>query len=268
MKRDDPASVLARVLVVLVVLLTSAPASEAAVVRPARWHAGFERGDLSEWSFSGQGQRDLWGHMAVLDPLRAGVPRDQGRSAARFETTPQDVTTGRINAKVFKWWDRPRRGRWDVSGSYCASYFFPRTYHAVSHSADMVLEFKQEWVDAAGFHQEPTWWVEIDTAREWSLTQARGDAPVAVLYHLNPRGPVTPHLVPLGRWIPICAEVRAKRSIRVHLGAASLDTGSARQHPVGPERKTRRWIFGVGNYSQSANGPLWIDAAAFSPARR
>jgi len=260
----DAGFVLARVLALVTLLLCALPAAADATPRHG-WRAGFETGDLSEWSFSGQGQKSVWGHLAVLDPLLSGVPRLDGRRAARFETTPLDVATGRIHAKVFRWWDRPRGGSWNVSGRYCASYFFPRTYHARSQSADMVFEFKQEWVDRAGFHQDPTWWVEIDTAREWGLAASRPDAPVAVLYHLNPGGPSTPRVVPLGRWVRVCATIRPGRSVAVDLDGVRLGTGSQRQYPVGPSRRDRRWIFGVGNYSRSANGPLWIDDASFSP---
>lgn len=264
--RADALGVLARLTALLLAPLALAPAAAgAAVVHPKPWSSSFETGDMSEWSYWGQAESSVWGHLAVLDPLLSGVPRDAGRLAARFETTPLDIATGHVQAKVSKWFDRPRRGSWDVSGRYCASYFFPRGYHAVPASADMVFEFKQEWVDGSGFHQDPMWWVEIDAAREWSLAASRPDAPVAVLYHLYPRPPVQPVVLPLGRWTTICARVRQKRSVTLEIDGATVQVGTARQYPVGPERKARRWILGVGNYSRAANGPLWVDAVSYRP---
>jgi hypothetical protein len=259
--------VLARTVSLLAALFAVVvPAASARVVHPRPWSADFSNG-LAQWSFWGQGQASTWGHVQIADPRSAGIDGAPDNRAVRFETTPSDITTGHVNAKLFKWWHRPRRGRWDISGRYCATYWFPGRYHAVSRSADMIFQFKQEWVDGAGFHQDPMWWVEIDTAREWGLHASRPDAPVAVLYHLDPKPPVRPVVVPLRRWLPICATVRQGRSIRVTIGGRSLGTGRQARYPVGPQAKARRWIFGIGNYSRSANGPLWVDRAWFVPRR-
>jgi len=202
----------------------------------------------------------------VAEPRAAGIPAPAGERAVRFETTPADIAAGRPNAKLFKWWNRPSKRDWDISGRYCATFWFPTTYHAVARSADFVFQFKEEWTDWSGFHQDPMWWVEIDTASEWDVPASRPDAPVAVLYHLDPRPPVHPMAVPLGRWTPICADVRQDESISVTIGGRTLGTGHPGQYPVGPEAKARKWIFGIGNYSRSANGPLWVRSASFRPA--
>jgi hypothetical protein len=155
----------------------------------------------------------------------------------------------------------------NVSGTYRAWYYFPLGYHIRPRTADMVFEFKDEYTDGTGWHQDPTWWIEIDAASEWGFGGMRRNAPVAVLYHLDPRPPVTPVLVPRGRWFEIRARVRQGRRIDVWLAGRHIATGYQRQYPVGLRRgrHSLKWILGVGNYSQDADGPLYVDDVSYRP---
>jgi hypothetical protein len=253
----------------LLAVLAAPGTAPARAPHPAPWRSGFEGGSLSEWSFFGQGQEQLWGHVAVVDPVRYGVPRRQGARVVRFETTPGDVRRGSVHAKLYKFFKVRHRGhrRTNVSGTYSAWYYFPRGYHIRPRTADMVLEFKDEYTDGGGWHQDPTWWIEIDAASEWQFGGVRPDAPVAVLYHLDPRPPVTPVLVPRGRWFKIRIRLRQGRRIDVWLAGRHIATGYQREYPVGLRRgrHTLQWILGVGNYSQDADGPLYVDDVAYRP---
>lgn len=232
----------------------------------APWTSSFERG-VQEWSWWGQGQKQIWGHVSAVDPRKYGIPRRQGRRVGRFEVTPADLRAGRTNAKLYEFFQRRGHAPADVSGTYSAWYYYPRSYHVSPNVSNMPFQFKEEYTDASGWHQDPMWWVEIDSAGQWGMG-GRASRPVAFLHYPQNRT-YDPVPVPLGRWFQIKAQIVEHRRIDVWMDGKHLDTGRQSQWPVGPShgRHSLKWIFGVGNYSGEANGPLYIDEAAYRPSR-
>lgn len=243
------------------------------------WSDGFESGDFRAWSWWGQGQPELWGHVEVVADGADGVPAHKGARMARFETTPDDVDAGRIHAKVFKSFSRGRgeaeRPFADQSGSYRVWYFLPTDYRVPHGTTVNVLQLKDNYRTADGDKQsDPLWWLNFGNAEYWSTRGGpgglRGDAPVA--FANNWAGTYWDRVeivkVPLGRWIEVRADVRHGERIDFYLDGQQIATGLSGEHPVNTFHPSSiNLIFGIGNYSGGANGPLYADSAAYVPFR-
>lgn len=241
------------------------------------WSDSFESGDFRRWSWWGQGQEDLWGHVDVVRAVDEGVPPLDGHRVARFETTPDDIAAGRVHAKLFKALsvgrgrrERPAR---DQSGTYSAWYFLPETYSVPYGTSVNAFQLKDNYRTDGGKQSDPLWWVNFGNAEYWSERGGpgglRAEAPVA---YVNSWGgeqwddDVGFAEVPLGRWFEIRAELFHGERIDFHLDGRPLDTGDADVHPVNAFRpRSINLLFGVGNYSNGANGPLYVDAVGYEP---
>ncbi|MEX1140869.1 MAG: hypothetical protein WD399_06385 [Thermoleophilaceae bacterium] len=249
--------------------------TEAGRQAPA-WADSFESGDFRRWSWAGQGQEELWGHVAVVEAASAGIPALDGEHAARFETTPDDIANDRIHAKVFRSFsvaqgvsERPYE---DQSGTYGAWYYLPETYRVPHGTTVNAFQFKDNYRTQDGKQSDPLWWVNFGNAAYWSERGGprglRDDAPVAYINswtggHWDDASFAE---VPLGRWFELRAEITHGEQIAFHLDGRPLGTGYASQQPVGTfHRSSINLIFGVGNYSGGANGPLYVDAVSYRP---
>ncbi len=258
-------------------------AAERAVHAPPRWQDSFESADFRGWGWHGQGD-PTWGHIAVGRPGTWGVPPLDGRRVARFEITPGDVAAGRFHAKLYEvsavGSGRSERPPADVSGTYSAWYYLPANYRVPGSSWVNVFQFKEKYRAPDGEERsDPLWWVQLGRLA-WARRQAaalrvappagiRPDRPVAFLNRWRNRwtAPRRFLTLPLGRWFELKAVVRQRRSITFSLDGRVLDVAHASEYPVSPfhGRDSREWIWGVGNYSTGANGPLYVDAATISP---
>lgn len=242
------------------------------------WSDGFESGTFRAWSWWGQGQGDLWGHVDVVASGTDGVSAHSGARMVRFETTPDDIAAGRIHAKLFKSFSRGRaaaeRPFADQSGTYRVWYFFPDDYRVPHGTTVNVLQLKDNYRTADGGKQsDPLWWVNLGNADYWSTRGGprglRADAPVA--YANNWSGNHWDRAefleLPLGRWIELRAEVRHGESVDFYVDGRHLATGRHSDHPVNTfHQSSINLVFGIGNYSGGANGPLYADSAAYEPA--
>lgn len=256
----------------------STPALPAPAVPPA-WSAGFEGGNFAEWTWWGQGQTSLWGHIAVVDPASEGVPRFGGARVGRFETTADDIAAGRTSAKVYESFRSNGRSPAHVGGTYRAWYYLPPSYRVPLNTDVNVFQFKEDYADAGGtWHSDALWWLNLSTASwakgmggaAWIGTPpARGDAPVFLLQHAENRWTRQVRFMPapLGRWFEIRADLRQGDRIDFFIDGRLYDTARASEYPVNPFRSdSLGWTFGVGNYSTGANGPLYLDDASYTTA--
>ena len=246
------------------------------------WSSDFSRGNFTGWSWWGQGQASIWGHIAVVRPQTVDVPKLSGRNIARFQTTRADLAHGRTNAKLYKLFDvkRPHgvRPPANVSGTYSASYYLPHTFRVPKRNEWVNLfQFKEQYtLPGGGSHSDPLWWVQLGQA-SWAETYPGATwlgakptspaAPVMFLNHWNNRW--TRHVVfaavPLGRWFKISAAVHQGSRIDFNLDGHRFDTATAREYPVSPFHSTSQaWIFGVGDYGTAPAGPLYVGAASLS----
>ncbi|MEX2413265.1 MAG: hypothetical protein WD399_06375 [Thermoleophilaceae bacterium] len=251
-----------------------APAPSAAGDGPA-WSDGFESGDFSAWSWWGEGQEDIWGHVSVVSAAAEGVPAREGSRVARFETTADDIANDRIHAKVFKSFSTgsgaQERPFDDQSGSYGVWYFFPTSYRVPVGTTVNALQFKDNYRTADGKQSDPLWWLNLGNAGFWSSRGGpqglRSDAPVA--YANNWGGSHWDRVkfveVPLGRWVEFRAEVRHGERVDFYIDGKLFDTGQASEYPVNAFHESSiNLIFGIGNYSGGANGPLYADSVSYN----
>jgi len=247
------------------------------------WSDSFKSGDFSGWSWSGRGD-PTYAHRSVIDPATEGVPRLDSARVARFETTPGDVAAHHPHAKIFKSFgtglDTPRsRPPVDVSGTYSAWYYLPTTYKVPPRTWVNVFQFKEKYrVPGTGDTSDPLWWVQFTDAG-WAQRSAttwqenvpsasRPDAPVAMLNRWGNDWKQKRRFVsvPLGRWFEIKAVVHQGDRIDFSLDGQPLDTARASEYPVSPFHGSAgtEWMWGVGNYSSAANGPLYLGDASFT----
>ncbi len=250
---------------------------------PAQWSDSFESGDFSAWSWWGQGD-PTYAHRDVVDPTSEGVAPHSGTHAARFETTPDDIAAGRIHAKLYKSFgtnlDTPQsKSPANVSGTYSAWYYLPTTYH-IAGPDDWVsiFQFKEQYrVPSGPAQSDPLWWVQMNNL-DWAKSMAtawkqplpqgtRPDQPVAFVSRWGSDWKVKRNFVPvpLGRWFQVTAVVHQNDRIDLTLDGQKLDTVYASEYHVGPFHGTdsTQWIFGVGNYSNTSSGPLYVDDASY-----
>jgi hypothetical protein len=246
------------------------------------WSSDFSSDNFRGWSWWGQGQRRIWGHIAVVSPQRVGIPKLSGRYVARFQTTRADLAHGRLNAKLYKWFDvqtpQGQRSPSDVSGNYSAWYYLPRGFRMRSSSTWInMFQFKEQYRRPDGASQsDPLWWVQLgnaawakrlDGARWIGARPARPDAPVMFLNHWNNRWRHHVELAaaPIGRWFEITATLRQHDRIDFYLDGRRFATASASEYPVSPFHSgSEAWIFGVGDYGDADAGPLYVGRASFS----
>lgn len=241
------------------------------------WSDGFESGDFRGWSWWGQGQESIWGHIAVVDPAAQGVPAAERSRIGRFETTQADIDAGRNHAKLYKAFSTGTgasvRPPSNVSGTYRVRLYVPRTYRVPGETWVNVLQFKEKYRRPEGAWSDPLWWIQFGNGAFW---HARGgpavshpDAPVAFMNRWQNPWSRKPKLmaVPLDRWFELRAELRQGERIDFYLDGRPLDTALASEYPVSPFHGSAsiEWIFGVGNYSTAANGPLYADDASYTP---
>lgn len=239
------------------------------------WSSDFSRHNFTGWSWWGQGQASIWGHVAVVRPSSVGIPHLLGHYVARFETTRSDLEHGRTNAKIYKAFYVKGPGGSasppDVSGTYHAWFYVQRDFRVPYGTAINIFQFKEQY---AG-HSDPLWWVQLSTASwaehrhaSWRTPRPkRADAPVMSLNHWN--NPWTRHevyaAVPLGRWFEISADLYQGKKIDFYLDGRPLDTASAREYPVSPfHSDSQAWTFGVGEYGDALAGPLYVGAASLT----
>lgn len=247
------------------------------------WSDSFASGDFSGWSWWGQGD-PTYAHRSVIDPTTEGVPRLGSAHVARFETTPADVAAGHPHAKIFKSFGTElgtpqSRPPTDVSGTYSAWYYLPATYKVSPRTWVNVFQFKEKYrVPGADDTSDPLWWVQFTdagwaqrTAAAWQENlpgASRPDAPVAMLNRQGNDWKEKRRFlsVPLARWFEITAVVHQGDRIDFFLDGQSLDTAHASEYPVSPFHGAAgtEWMWGVGNYSTAANGPLYLDNASFT----
>lgn len=249
------------------------------------WSDSFESDSFDRWSWWGQGDSS-YAHRNVIDCRAEGVPVLGGDHVARFETTPDDIANGRYHAKVYKDFgtnlDTPQsRPPADVSGTYSAWYYVPTNYRVSGDDWVNVFQFKEQYRTTPGHApSDPLWWVEFvsptwakSMADAWGTsapTASRPDAPVAFVNYSRPNWKTADSYVtvPLGRWFEIKAVVHQGQSTDFYMDGKLLKHATASQYPVSPFHgaASSKWIFGVGNYSDAATGPLYVDRAAYSPA--
>jgi hypothetical protein len=246
------------------------------------WQNDFSAGDFSGWSWWGQGQGSIWGHISVVTPASVGVPKLSGRYVARFQTTRADLAHGRLNAKLYKWFDVQtpdgQRSPSDVSGNYSASYYLPRSFQMRSATTWINLfQFKEQYQPTDGpSHSDPLWWVQVGRA-SWAEAYpgarwvgpkpSRPDAPVLFLNHWNNgwHHQVVFAAAPIGRWFQITAALHQDDRIDFYLDGHSFARADASEYPVSPfHARSQSWIFGVGDYGDANAGPLYVGRASFS----
>jgi hypothetical protein len=245
------------------------------------WSSEFSRGNFTGWSWWGQTQQNIWGHIAVVRPQSVGVPRRFGPYIGRFQTTRADLAHGRYNAKLYKYFDvdtaQGPRTPSNVSGTYSAWYYLPRNFAMQPKKWINMFQFKELFNRTTGSSLSlPLWWVQLGTASwakaypgaSWATGKpARGDAPVIFLNHWDNHW--TRHVgfaaAPLGRWFEISADVHQGDRIDFYLNGHKFDTARASDYPVSPFRaRSEAWIFGVGDYGTDAAGPMYIARASYS----
>ena len=251
----------------------------------AAWAAGFEAGSFGEWSWWGQGDPTYAG-LSVVDARSAGIPACEGQKVARFAITRRDIAKGNINSKLYKGFSLPGSGRtWapaDVSGSYVAWFYLPRSFRQTSAPGVNLFQFKTELYSRGG-ESEPSWELDIQSARwlnqrphhTWvGRAPADPGAPVAVTNYgneidgwANDNGRrMTGIALPRGRWFEVRAVVVEGRRIDWYVAGRHLVTNYQRQFPVGPIHggDAENWTFGIGNYSVNV-GVIYADAASYTP---
>lgn len=236
------------------------------------WRSDFSRGNFTDWSWWGQGQSSIWGHVGVVRPGDVGVPPLVGRYVARFQTTRSDLDHRRTNAKIYKAFsvDGPngQRSPDDVSGTYRAWFYLPKGFRVPGGTAINMFQFKEQYDG----HSDPLWWVQLSTASwatprpaTWrSAKPTRADAPVMFINHWANQW--TRHEVymaaPLGRWFEVRADVHQGKDIVFYVDGRRLDTASAREYPTSPfHANSQAWTFGVGEYGDALAGPLYVGGA-------
>jgi hypothetical protein len=164
---------------------SSAPV--AAAIEPPRWRAGFERGDLSEWTY-------------LLDPRGLSVvdgPAAVGRRAGRVEILPTDLWPNGLNRvevqhkpppetmaegqrSCFAWRflvpvalsdDRHQIGYWESYPSYRQIMSFEVRGRAIAFVTRLPEE-RVQW-QAAGL-VTPGAWHQVALCARWSVDPARG----------------------------------------------------------------------------------------------
>lgn len=245
--------------------------------RAPAWTDAFGSGDFRSWDWWGQGD-PTWAHIGVQTPAQAGIPGLWGSSrVARFETTPDDILHGRDNAKLYKGF---ATGNWpnthppaDVSGTYSAWYYLPTNYRVPALTWVNLFQFKEKYHVPGGDTSDPLWWIQLGDA-QWAQDSggpraSRPDAPVAFLNYWNNHWTRQVHwkTIPLGRWFEIKAVVYQDQRIDFYIDGDHFDTAQNSEYHVSPFHgaQSMQWIFGVGNYSTAANGPMFVGRASYSP---
>jgi hypothetical protein len=259
----------------------SAASAQAATIP---WSSSFSTGDFTEWSWWGQGQADRWGHIAVENPIVAGVPSRTDGYVASFEVTADDRANGRFDAKLYESFSTTdSRGvehpPADVSGAYSAWYYIPPDYSVPSGGSANIFQFKQKYADASdpsGQRSDGLWWVQLENASTWVLNSGPdwwvGDLPSSANQPVawvnsacgrSPHLPLTFEALPVGRWFEIRAEVHHGDRIDFFIDGRPFETVHASYCPVNPTHAdSRDFTFGVGNYTASASGKVYIDGAS------
>ena len=248
------------------------------------WADGFESGDFSGWSAWGQHTRGQWGHVTVVEPRAEGVPSREGSRVARFETTPADISAGRIHAKLYKaFYITDKAGKrhppGDVGGTYRTWLYFPESYRVPAETWVNVFQFKEKYRTGDGRNpSDPLWWIEVRDAawmRErprhfWhGEAPANPEAPVAFINYRtadNDRRHLQAKPIPLGRWVEFRAELHQEDRIDFFIDGEHFDTARHGEYPVSPfhGEDSLEWLFGTGNYSSGSNGPLYGDEASYT----
>jgi hypothetical protein len=246
------------------------------------WRSDFSRDNFTAWSWWGQGQANLWGHIAVVRPASVGVPDLFGdRYIGRFQTTQADIARGRYSAKLYKWFEvngpHGPRPPANVSGTYSAWYYLPRGFSMQPGKWINMFQFKEMYRKPDGASvSDPLWWIQLGTTT-WAKTDpralwrtgkpTRGNAPVLFLNHWYNKWThrAVFAAVPLGRWFEITADVHQGDRIDFSLNRHPFETVSAGEYPVSPfHARSEAWIFGVGDYGTDAAGPLYVGQASVS----
>ena len=274
--------------------LVARPASDAVEpdgLRSGRlvWSAHFDRAG-SACDFSAAGWDPYEGDsvsppcpagVGIVDAGRAGLPPLAGvEKVARFVVRPRDAAADppRYHAKLFRpFYARGRSNRdtdqhstrspRDVSGSYRAWFFLPRSFRIPRGGWRNIMQFKERFWNGreSGYRSEPTWWLELS---------GRDSGVVAGVRYWNGGSAGTAgreRMFPRGRWVEVRADIRQGDRIEWFLDGRPLATGRHSTWPVSPTRGRRSlaWNFGVGNYagmgrggpSARVSGPLYIGAA-------
>ena len=252
------------------------------VASGASWSADFSTGTFGQWSWWGQGQANIWGNIAVVNPACAGVPplNRHNPHIAQMDVTRSGPAHGRLNAKLYKGFGYYRHGvshePANVSGTYSAWYYIPSSYKIRGSDWSNIFQFKEQYALPGGSDQsDPLWWVQLGSASwarkiagaKWIGAKPRGaERPVAFLNHWDNKWThrVVMEKVPLNRWFEISAKLHQGSRLVVSLDGKAFDTARASEYPVSPFHRTgNEWIFGVGNYATAPNTNLYIGGASF-----
>jgi hypothetical protein len=250
------------------------------------WSADFSTGNFRQWSWWGQGQSSIWGDIAVVNPTRVHIPalNSSDLHVAAMTVTPRGPADGKINAKLYKFFDTVNRSGVEhsptnVSGTYSASYFIPSGFQVPRGDWSNIFQFKEQYPRADGEnHSDPQWWLELANGA-WSKTYSTAkwltpkptspNQPVAVLNywgnHWTRR--VVFYTIPLNQWFQISAVVRQDRSIQFFINGRHFDTALQSQYHTGPfHAHSQAWFFGAGNYSTAPGNTLYLGGASYTPA--
>jgi hypothetical protein len=257
--------------IALLMLLFAPPADGPKPAMPA-FDSSFESGTWEEWKgYGAKSQPEMYPPAEIVDPLDEGIPRIQGRRAARLEVRPEDARADRTHAKLIRSWSADR-----VSGSYRAWYYVPSGYTLRGRAWVNIFQFKEPY-SCDGYCSDPSWWMVLVGAKRGD--GIRRGAPVAEIERWESDGRrrrvERRRPFPTGRWVEVRADVRQGERIDYYIDGRRFDTALQEEYPVGPMHGSRslEWAFGVGSYTgtsgdparYAANGPLYVDAVSFRP---
>jgi hypothetical protein len=227
------------------------------------WRATHECVCFTKWSQWGQSQARFFPAPEVRDPALDGVPRLEGTYALKLQVHEDDSQRGRIHAKVYKWWNYNASYPRFHSGRYVSNVYMDPNWHERASSWGVNLfQFKEQWNDAQGFHQEAQWWIAAGE---------RGRMVTACVFYGQSVGQGALRYIsipcwnfPRGQWVKLAAVVNVGQSISFYQNGQLKGTANhTSTTPVGPYRQTpEKWVFGTGNYGDNV-GYVYVDDARF-----
>lgn len=225
-----------------------------------------------EWTWFGQpGQEDLYGFPEIVSAAQQGVPSPPaGDHVIKLLHAKGDPAVHHKLYKTFtgaNWPSGVELGDGpppaDASGRYIAFMYVPSSrFTMTSHGWAIMFMFKETIITTAGFQQDPTWWVGVDSfggPYQYTLNFTQGNR-VSKKYDFKSY---------LDRWVKWEFRVYQGNRIEWYLDDQLMDTGYQNEQTVGPIcqvggtyrgatiTECRGWVFGAGNYTsnQSFSGP-------------
>jgi hypothetical protein len=238
-----------------------------------RFESSFEAGNWREWGgYGGDHDPEDYPPARIVDPKDEGVPRLDGRRAARLEVTAEDARVDRVHAKLIRSWPVS-----EVSGTYSAWYYLDPDYRLRPSGWVNIFQFKEPY-RCDDYCSDPSWWMILDAPEDGDRVPYPG-APVATIDRWDEDGraeldpPRRPF--PTGRWVEVRAELHQGDRIEFFIDGEHFATARDEQYPVGPMHGDRslEWAWGVGNYAgngdgpeeDATSGPMYVDRVSFEP---